>query len=115
MDMAHSGAEASIFTIVAATLSILGSVHASTSETAPGPTRRPAAACYVRERVCHPTQQFKDLAGGRLEMTLRVNHLLEVKRWVMSFGPDCEVLEPEQLRSEVAAELLQAVRQYGRV
>jgi predicted DNA-binding transcriptional regulator YafY len=48
-------------------------------------------------------------------MTLRVNHLLEVKRWVMSLGPDCEVLEPEQLRSEVAAELLQAVRQYGRV
>jgi predicted DNA-binding transcriptional regulator YafY len=74
-----------------------------------------AAARYIRERVCHPTQQLRDLGGGRLEMTLRVNHLLEVKRWVMSFGPDCEVLEPEQLRSEVAAELLQAVRQYGRV
>jgi predicted DNA-binding transcriptional regulator YafY len=76
---------------------------------------RPAAARYVCERVCHPTQELRDLAGGRLEMTLRLNHLLEVKRWVMSLGPDCEVLEPEQLRSEVAAELLQAVRQYGRV
>jgi len=34
----------------------------------------------------------------------RVNHLLEVRRWVLSFGAECEVLEPADLRSEIEAE-----------
>jgi predicted DNA-binding transcriptional regulator YafY len=48
-------------------------------------------------------------------MRLEVSHLLEVKRWVLSYGFDCEVLEPPQLRSEVAGDLLRAARRYGRV
>jgi predicted DNA-binding transcriptional regulator YafY len=72
------------------------------------------AARYVRERVWHPTQQIRNCKDGRLEMTLRVNHVLEVKRWVLSWGRECEVLAPAQLRDEVAGELLRALRQYGR-
>jgi len=34
-----------------------------------------------------------------------VNHLLEVKRWVLSFGAECEVLEPDELRADLAAEI----------
>jgi proteasome accessory factor B len=74
----------------------------------------PAAARYIRERTWHPSQKLTPRPGGRLEMTLRVNHLLEVKRWVMSFAANCEVLEPAQLRMDVAGEHLRAARQYGR-
>ncbi len=65
----------------------------------------PQAARYVRERQWHPTQQLRELKDGSLELTLKVNHFLEVKRWVLSYGADCQVLEPSELREEVRAEL----------
>ena len=38
-------------------------------------------------------------------LTLRLGHLLEVKRWVLSHGAACEVLEPEELRQEIRQDL----------
>jgi predicted DNA-binding transcriptional regulator YafY len=60
-----------------------------------------AVARYVRERLWHPTQQFHDLDAGRLEMTLRVADTLEVRRWILGFGPEAEVREPAALREAV--------------
>jgi proteasome accessory factor B len=65
----------------------------------------PMAARYVRERAWHPTQKLHDQADGGLVVTLRVNHLVEVKRWALSWGADCEVLEPHALRSAIKDEL----------
>ncbi len=36
-----------------------------------------------------------------------------VKRWVLAFGADAEVLEPEGLRQEIAAELKTLVSAYS--
>ena len=58
---------------------------------------RPLAR-YIRDRLWHPTQKFRDLDGGRLEMTLRVADTLEVRRWILGFGSEAEVLEPAALR-----------------
>lgn len=72
----------------------------------------PEAARYVRERTWHPTQRLRERRDGSLELTLRVNHLLEVKRWVLSYGAACEVLEPEELREEICAELHRNLKRY---
>ena len=45
-----------------------------------------SAARYVRERVWHATQELQEHEDGSLVMTIRVSHLLELKRWVLSFG-----------------------------
>jgi predicted DNA-binding transcriptional regulator YafY len=37
---------------------------------------------------------------------------LEVKRWILSYGSACEVLEPDELRVEVQEELDRAARFY---
>ncbi|MGH7324612.1 MAG: helix-turn-helix transcriptional regulator [Candidatus Rokuibacteriota bacterium] len=58
----------------------------------------PRVAHYIRERLWHPSQQFRDLPEGRLEMTLRVADTLEVRRWLLGYGTDAEVVEPEVLR-----------------
>ena len=58
----------------------------------------PALARYIRDRLWHPTQKFRELDGGRLEMTLRVADTLEVRRWILGFGSEAEVLEPAALR-----------------
>jgi predicted DNA-binding transcriptional regulator YafY len=55
-------------------------------------------ARYIRDRLWHPTQKFRDLDGGRLEMTMRVADTLEVQWWILGFGSDAEVLEPAALR-----------------
>lgn len=62
------------------------------------------AARYIREHLWHPSQRFRDLPGGRLEMTLRVADTLEVRRWILGYGVDAEVLEPEGLREAVRRE-----------
>jgi predicted DNA-binding transcriptional regulator YafY len=72
------------------------------------------AARYVREKVWHPSQRVRELRGGGVELTLRVGHLLEVKRWALSWGADCEVLRPEGLRREVRVELGKAAGNYLR-
>jgi predicted DNA-binding transcriptional regulator YafY len=46
-------------------------------------------------------------------LRLRVAGLEEVKRWVMQFGPEAEVLAPKRLREEVAASLVRALALYG--
>ncbi len=55
-------------------------------------------ARYIKDRLWHPTQKFRDLDRGRLEMTLKVADTLEVRRWILGFGPEAELLEPAALR-----------------
>lgn len=73
----------------------------------------PAVACYIRERRWHATQQLADQPDGGVVVTLRVNHMLEVKRWALSFGGDCEVLAPRELREEVVAEIVRLAKRYS--
>ena len=42
---------------------------------------------------------------GRCTLTFRVNHVLEIKSWIRGWGPECEVLAPDELRREIAAEM----------
>jgi predicted DNA-binding transcriptional regulator YafY len=61
-------------------------------------------ARYIRERLWHPTQRVRDLEDGRLELTLRVADTLEVRRWLLGFGVQAEVVEPAALREAIRGE-----------
>ena len=50
---------------------------------------------------------------GRCTLTFQVNHVLEIKSWVRAWGPECEVLAPEELRREIGEELKAAVALYS--
>lgn len=62
------------------------------------------AARFIRERNWHPTQQVEDLPDRSLILTLTVNHLLELKRWILSWGSAARVLEPAELAEELRRE-----------
>ena len=47
-------------------------------------------------------------------MSFRVAGLDEIKRWVLSFGPECRVLEPEALRKLIQQDLQKNLAQYSR-
>jgi len=72
----------------------------------------PLAARYIRERVWHPTQELHEEADGGLVLMLRVNHLVEVKRWALWWGAECEVLGPEELRSLMRQEIGRMLGKY---
>ena len=69
-------------------------------------------ARYVREKVWHPTQKIEEDKDGTLVLTVKVSHFLEIRRWVMSYGAACEVLEPRELREQVREEMCKALKVY---
>lgn len=60
----------------------------------------PSQALYIRERTWHPTQQIETDSDGSIIITLRVADLDEVKRWLIGFGAEAEVVEPQALRTD---------------
>jgi predicted DNA-binding transcriptional regulator YafY len=65
----------------------------------------PDWARWVGEKIWHESQKITKLPNGGLEMTFRVAGLDEIKRWILSFGPEAQVLEPLSLRQMVCADL----------
>jgi predicted DNA-binding transcriptional regulator YafY len=65
---------------------------------------------YVRERLWHPTQHFETTNDGDLIVTFEVSHLREVERLVLTWAPECEALEPVELRERVAIALAAAAK-----
>jgi predicted DNA-binding transcriptional regulator YafY len=72
----------------------------------------PDVAEYVRSRVWHPSQQCRELDGGRIRMTLHVGGEFELVSWILSFGPSALVMSPERLRTRVERELARALENY---
>ena len=61
-------------------------------------------APYIRERLWHPSQKLRDLPDGRVEMALQVADTLEVRRWLLGYGLEAEVIAPENLRERLRVE-----------
>jgi predicted DNA-binding transcriptional regulator YafY len=72
----------------------------------------PTVARYVHGRTWHPSQETELQPDGSLLLRFTINHLLEVKRLALSFGLDCEVLEPTGLREEIRRDIENTLRQY---
>lgn len=71
------------------------------------------AAPYVRERPWHASQGLRDLPGGALEATYRLNNLIDVSRRILASGGHVEALAPAELRSSLAAEIAVMARAYA--
>lgn len=73
------------------------------------------AARFVPERRWHPSQEIVPLneSGDEIEMRMELTALEDLQRWVLSFGRQAEVIEPEELRRSVQRELKAAAKAYG--
>ncbi len=68
---------------------------------------------YIRGRQWHRSQVLEELPDDTLRMTLTIGGLGEVMRWVMSLGSHAWVVEPDELRRQVATEHEAARRRYS--
>jgi predicted DNA-binding transcriptional regulator YafY len=61
-----------------------------------------AIAPLVAETTWHPSQHVSTLPDGRLLWQARVPGTLEIRRWILQWGAQVEVLGPAELRAEIA-------------
>jgi len=73
----------------------------------------PRQARWIRERRWHKTARVQERFDGGLVLNLRVAETSEIRRWVLQFGSEAEVLAPRSLRDAVARELEAALGAYG--
>ncbi|MBN2494341.1 MAG: YafY family transcriptional regulator [Deltaproteobacteria bacterium] len=59
------------------------------------------ASDYVRERTWHRSQRVQETEDGGCMLRLEVPISWEIRAWVMAWGPDCEVLLPDELRASI--------------
>ena len=74
----------------------------------------PGWARWVGEKIWHESQKMTRLPNGGLEITFRVAGLDEIKHWILSFGREALVLEPEKLRKLVQQDLHRNLAQYSK-
>jgi predicted DNA-binding transcriptional regulator YafY len=73
-----------------------------------GPTQAP----WIRERKWHRSARIQEELDGSLVLRLRVAETSELRRWILQFGSQAEVLAPASLRRAVAEELKAASTAY---
>jgi predicted DNA-binding transcriptional regulator YafY len=74
---------------------------------------RPAVRQYITETCWHTSQQIDALPDGSFLFTVEVSEPREVGWWVLQWGANAEVLEPESLRQELAETAQALVAVYG--
>ncbi len=58
-------------------------------------------ADYVREKKWHESQSLRELKGGAVELRMTLSSLVEVQRWILSWGGDAKVVRPRDLAETV--------------
>jgi proteasome accessory factor B len=69
-------------------------------------------ADYVREKKWHESQRLRELRDGGVELRLKLSSLVEVERWVLSWGGDAVVVKPAALARSVRGAAEKIVQNY---
>ncbi|NTV46141.1 MAG: WYL domain-containing protein, partial [Chlorobiales bacterium] len=72
----------------------------------------PYQAQWIREHRWHPSQEIAEQEDGGLVLKMRVAALDAVRRWIMRYGAEAEVLKPEALRKIVKDEASRLMKLY---
>jgi predicted DNA-binding transcriptional regulator YafY len=71
-----------------------------------------SVANRVREAVWHRSQKVTELPDGRLELSVTVAGIVEIRPWILSWGDGVEVIGPPELRDAVARAVRGAATRY---
>lgn len=70
------------------------------------------AAVRIQEGWWHPSQRLTLQSDSSCMVTFRVSAPSEMRRWILQWGADVEVLSPPDLRAQIVAESARIGRQY---
>lgn len=69
-------------------------------------------AAFIKDTTWHIHQHIDQLEGGKILFTIYLNELEDIKKWVLSFGKDAEIIEPIELRKDIKRELEELYKIY---
>jgi proteasome accessory factor B len=72
-----------------------------------------AIAHAIADRLWHPTQTIVRHKDGSLELAFTAGGRMEILSWILSYGSHAELLEPPDLRTELAATAAQMAAVYS--
>jgi predicted DNA-binding transcriptional regulator YafY len=72
-------------------------------------------APYIRERTWHPSQKIEEQDNGSIIITFHASSEYEIKRWVLQFGADAQVIKPKSLQKEIISELEATLKTYQNI
>lgn len=61
----------------------------------------PTASKYIREKIWHKTEEQTVNADGSVDLNMFIRSLIEIRRWILSWGAECEVVSPPELREDI--------------
>ena len=70
-------------------------------------------APYIRERFWHREQKIEEQDDSTLYLTMPARSVLEIKRWVLSWGSEARVIKPEKLARQIRGEAEKILSVYG--
>lgn len=62
-------------------------------------------ARYIKEKMWSKTQKIKNQKDGSIILSMHTSGRWDIKRWVLSYGAEAKILEPEDLKNEINDEL----------
>jgi predicted DNA-binding transcriptional regulator YafY len=69
-------------------------------------------ARYISERIWAVDQKIETRKDGSLILTMTTSGGYDIKKWVLSYGGDAELLEPQWLRDEIVEEMKRSLKKY---
>ena len=73
----------------------------------------PDVAGYIKEKIWHKSQEIKDQDDGSIIFEAEVAGTEEIKFWIMNWGSQAIVMEPEFLRQEIKEEAEAIIERYA--
>jgi predicted DNA-binding transcriptional regulator YafY len=70
-------------------------------------------ARYIRERQWAEAQDIIDQPDGSIKLRMTTSGWWDIKRWVLSFGAEAELVAPQEMREEIREELAEAISHYS--
>lgn len=71
------------------------------------------AARFVRETKFHPSQEILEEDGRTIIFTAKACGLKAITRWLLSFGGEAEVLEPEELKTSIRRQAMSILARFN--
>ena len=70
------------------------------------------AAGYIKEKIWHHSQKIEPQKDGSIIFSAEVAGTDEVRHWVMSWGRNAEIIQPQSLREEIVFDLKASLTKY---
>ncbi len=70
-------------------------------------------ADFIKGNKWYVNEEIEELENGEVLFKVYVESLQEIKRWILGFGKDVQVLEPKELKFQLIEEISELNKIYN--